>query len=207
MPGGKGAYGHQALAGRRRQAALKGPKSAAGLYVPAAHTPRPNKALAKQFPAMAEDATFLPLVRAECIRLALGCYHTGVSVGSDEGYPDLTIWGPAGLILRELKGSTGRLAVVQLERIQSLRAAGVDADIWWPEDWHLGIVTRQLVALTRAPRPPIALPPLPMPGTSTPVRDPNKRYARCGCEIVDGRIPVHTCTWYSSNVNPWKATR
>ncbi len=125
----------------------------------------------------------LAVVRAEILRLDLGCYHTGISIGSDEGFPDLTIWGPGGLIFRELKGTHGQLYVTQLDVILGLRRAGQDAAVWWAEEWHIGLVRTELERLSGMP-----------PRERTPVFRPGFR--RCGCHIDFD----HTC-------NVWGATR
>lgn len=184
---------HPAYAGRNRQSArAKAAGRTATVYVPAAETPRPNKAAAKRFPSMAEDAVFLPLVRNELVRLDLWWHHEGLSIGSPGGFLDIAAAGVGGFMVRELKGSDGRLTVKQFDTIRRLREAGIDAGIWWPEDWYLGVCQRELDALTR-PRPGVlALPPLTVASAvpaRVPVREPGKVYRLCGC--VFGA--EHTC--------------
>jgi hypothetical protein len=201
---------------RKTDAQLAGAPPEPSKYLGVAEMPRPNRALADQFPAWDEQAQFWPAVKAEMLRLALEFHHEEISIGTRSGWLDIFVWRPRGTgghFTRELKGSGGhvRFRRSQLDRLNSMRAAGIDADVRWPEDWHLGIFQRELHDLAEGRwRPPGPLPPLVgagQAGAPGPVRDPNKRYARCGCEIVDGRIPVHTCTWYSGGGNPWKATR
>ncbi len=138
---------------------------------------RPNREHAGRFPPMGEDdpdTGLLALVRAECKRLRLGYYHTGIAVGSDAGYPDLTIWGPGEprVIFPELKGSNGetRIRVRQLEVIRSMQAVGLVATFWWPEDYHLGIITSVLEKLAGVPERDRAA--VLRPG-----------YRRCGCHM------------------------
>lgn len=155
-------------AGRRhRSAAGADKKRAAGLmeYVPAdvvRRCLRPKWETAGQWPPMEEDAKggLLDLTKAEIIRLELAFHRESISIGSSLGWPDLTVWGPGGLILRELKGSDGRVKMHQLRRVEALRAAGLDACFWWPEDWYDGTITAELIALSE-PRPGVVpLPPL-----------------------------------------------
>lgn len=54
------------------------------------------------------------------------------------GWPDLTLWTPrhGGLIiLRELKTMKGVVSDEQLECLDSLHAAKVDAKVWRPDQW------------------------------------------------------------------------
>jgi hypothetical protein len=143
---------------------------------------RPNWQRAKDFPPMEEDEPGIglaALVRAGIARRRLGGYHTGIAIGSDEGYPDYTIWGPGGLLFPELKGTRGRLYVAQLDVILGLRAAGADACVWWPEDYYLGVIDNELDRLAGI-----------RPTDRTVVLRPG--YRRCGCHM-DAK---HTCaTW------------
>jgi hypothetical protein len=181
---------HTAHARRRQAGAGAAPKRET---VPVAEVRelglRPNEARARDFPPMAEDDEFLPIVHREIIRRRLGSYHTGVSIGSDEGWPDIGVWG-AGFALRELKGSTGRIYRHQLVVVQGLQAAGIDAAFWWPEDYYLGVVGELLDRLAGGAERTGALRIEPAPADG-------RRRAPCGCAIDDEyRIPVHTCaTW------------
>src|SRR5690606_30546187 len=69
-----------------------------------------------------------------CRWLGLLVYHTYDSRRSHRGWPDLAIVGTH-LMVRELKSARGRLTVDQQRWLEALRAAGVDADVWRPEDW------------------------------------------------------------------------
>lgn len=173
-----------AFAGRRRVSAASGrPKR---IEVPAAEVRaewRPRWVDRNRWPAMEEDAPkvgLLAVVRARVAeRPALACQHIGIAVGSDEGYPDLHIWGPGGMAWWELKGTAGRVYVHQVEVIERLRAAGGVALFVWPEDLYCGWVDDELDRLAGIvpPPPPAAL----VPG-----------WRRCGCH-VDAE---HTCpTW------------
>lgn len=143
---------------------------------------RPNWQRVKDFPAMEENKRhggLLPVIRAEIRQRGLHCFHNAVAVGSNPGYPDLTIWGPGGVIFRELKGTTGELTVIQHEIIISMRDAGLDVAVWWPEDYHLGIIGNELDRLAGVPERERQV--VLRPG-----------YRRCGCHMDAD----HTCvTW------------
>ena len=75
-------------------------------------------------------------------------YHTLRSKGSSSaGWPDEALCGDRGFLLRELKGSTGRVSTAQREWLERLRKAGQDADVWRPEDWRSGRIRRELEAI------------------------------------------------------------
>lgn len=65
-------------------------------------------------------------------------YHTTYSIGSDKGYPDLTMIHPThGAMWLELKGPRGRASQEQQEWIQSLKSAGQKAYIVHWNQWDL----------------------------------------------------------------------
>ncbi len=176
--------------------------AAAGLYVPTAEVPRPNLAMAGRWPAMAED-TLLDLAVELCQTLGLDYYHPYNSERSVPGYPDLTITGPGGTLWRELKSSRGRVYREQLRWIQRLRSGGGDACLWWPEDWHLGIVRAELEVIAKARPEVVALPPLvataPVvePVTADWVPEPGVVYRFCA--FPDG---TRRCEWGKPHICP-----
>jgi hypothetical protein len=57
---------------------------------------------------------------------------------TNPGWPDLVLlrlFGPPRLMVRELKTNNGNASGSQNAILHTLRAAGVDADIWRPRDW------------------------------------------------------------------------
>ncbi|MDA8316503.1 MAG: VRR-NUC domain-containing protein [Actinomycetota bacterium] len=88
-------------------------------------------------------------VQSCCDRLLLWTYHSHDARRDVKGWPDLVIWGPGGMLFRELKSERGRSSRAQLEIMTSLRLAGQDAAIWRPKDLDAGVVGRELFALTR----------------------------------------------------------
>lgn len=184
-----------AFAGRRRQSAGK-PTGRA--YVPVAQVRalglRPNWERAKSFDPMGEDTPrvgLLAVVRRMITERGLSKLHIGVAIGSDGGYPDINAWGVGGIMWRELKGTDGEVTVAQLACIDSLRAAGGDAGFWWPEDYYLGVIDRELDALT-----------VPRPGTRPPAvtlgpdpDDPDRIRLRCGCWYGE----PHTCALWGGD--------
>lgn len=69
--------------------------------------------------------------------------------GDGKGFPDCVIVGPGGSLLRELKSATGSLSREQREWLGWLKAAGLDADVWKPSDWHSGRIQDELRAISR----------------------------------------------------------
>jgi hypothetical protein len=61
-------------------------------------------------------------------------YHAAYSIGSEKGFPDLTIVGHGRMWMLELKGPKGRVSGEQEAWIAQLQLAGVDALIVWPDD-------------------------------------------------------------------------
>ncbi len=181
---GRGGQAQEAAAGLEEEGQAKKPRLKAdqlrelGL--------RPNWERAKDFPAMEEDLPRVGLaaiVRREMKRRGLHWYHTAVSIGSRRGYPDLTIWGPGGVIFRELKGTTGELTVAQYEVIVSMRECQLDTKLWWPEDYYLGVIGDELDRLAGVDE-------VAHQAAHRPVLRPG--YRRCGCHMDAD----HTCnTW------------
>jgi hypothetical protein len=149
---------------------------------------RPNWERVKDFDPMEEDEPGVGLaavLRTAMKQRGLTWNHMAVALGSRRGFPDLTIWGRGGIIFRELKGTKGKMTVAQLEIVLSLRAAGQDAAVWWPEDYHLGLIAAELdrVAGITDRR------------TRTSVWTPGLR--KCGCPMdVD-----HTCVAWGGPTN------
>jgi hypothetical protein len=84
-----------------------------------------------------------------CRWLGLLVFHsTDSRRDSCAGYPDLTICGQRGLILRELKSAKGTLRPEQRDWLSRLQQAGADADIWRPTDMASGRIKDELTALT-----------------------------------------------------------
>ncbi|QWY84262.1 nuclease [Arthrobacter phage Zaheer] len=73
-------------------------------------------------------------------------YHTHDSRRSQPGFPDLVLVNEnrRRALFRELKTSTGRLTEKQHDWLIGMKIAGLDADIWRPEDLASGLITRQL---------------------------------------------------------------
>lgn len=63
-------------------------------------------------------------------------FHPWLSIHSERGFPDLTIWKPGRFILAELKTDTGKLSPFQEEKIASLKeCCKVEVYIWRPAMW------------------------------------------------------------------------
>lgn len=91
------------------------------------------------------EADLYEKIRQLCNLFGLRIYHTHDSRHSESGWPDLAIVGTR-LLLRELKTVREHPTQSQREWLTALRHAGVDADVWRPDDWPAHIV-RQLRAI------------------------------------------------------------
>lgn len=60
------------------------------------------------------------------------------------GFPDLTILGRGGVLMRELKTEKGRLSADQLRWLGGLAASGIDAAVWRPTDLRSGRVQAEM---------------------------------------------------------------
>jgi hypothetical protein len=67
--------------------------------------------------------------------------------GDGKGYPDLTLVGPAGLMFRELKSTSGTCSPEQAAWLAQLTAAGADTGVWRPADLKSGRIESELRAL------------------------------------------------------------
>jgi hypothetical protein len=79
-----------------------------------------------------------------CKRLKLGYYHTYDSRRSPKGFPDCVIWGPGGVIFRELKREKEQPKPHQVATMDAMREAGQDVGIWRPSDWFDDTIEREL---------------------------------------------------------------
>jgi hypothetical protein len=66
-----------------------------------------------------------------------------------EGYPDWTITGPGGAMVRELKRQDKAPTAIQERWLLSLRSAGWDADVWKPCCVLSGRMARELAVIAR----------------------------------------------------------
>lgn len=81
--------------------------------------------------------------------LGLRSWHCVDMRRSEPGWPDLVIIGKngKGILFRELKAAEGVVSVEQLSFLRSLRAAGEDAEVWRPQDWHSRRVLQELLEI------------------------------------------------------------
>lgn len=96
------------------------------------------------------------MTEADLLRCVVDCaalfgfraYHTRFSIDSrvGVGYPDLTLVSSRQrrVIWAELKGPRGQVAPEQSEWLAELRAAGQEAFLWTPAEWHSGEIERVL---------------------------------------------------------------
>lgn len=93
------------------------------------------------------EAQFQNTVVAMCKLLGVASYHPYFSRRSAAGWPDLALCGDNGFLLRELKTERGRLTRDQEDWGFKLQKAGVDWDVWRPDDLMSGRIQRELLAI------------------------------------------------------------
>ncbi|MGO4143701.1 VRR-NUC domain-containing protein [Paenarthrobacter sp. YAF11_1] len=73
-------------------------------------------------------------------------YHNPDSRRSQAGFPDLVLGSLSRrrVLFRELKTSTGRVRPAQILCMKILKLAGLDVDVWRPEDLQSGRIMREL---------------------------------------------------------------
>jgi hypothetical protein len=83
----------------------------------------------------------------------VGYHHNVISLGTDPGYPDLTLFGPGGnrVIWREEKSMTGVWQEGQREHLLSLHEKGFDVAVWKPCCYLSGLIDVQLAELADVP--------------------------------------------------------
>lgn len=97
---------------------------------------------ARLMAAQMTEKVFQQAVQNLATRSGWLSYHTHDSRRSEPGFPDLVlVHEKRGLILyRELKTQTGKATAAQQRWIRALTAAGADAAIWRPLDWHTHVI-------------------------------------------------------------------
>lgn len=73
-------------------------------------------------------------------------YHNPDSRRSQAGFPDLVLGSLSRrrVLFRELKTATGRVRPAQVICLKIMTLAGLDADVWRPEDLRSGRIQREL---------------------------------------------------------------
>jgi hypothetical protein len=66
---------------------------------------------------------------------------------SVKGWPDWTIRGPRGVLIRELKTQRGKVEPEQQEWLDALAASGADVGVWRPEHLLSGQIAAELMAI------------------------------------------------------------
>ncbi len=64
-----------------------------------------------------------------------------------KGFPDRMIFGPGGVLYRELKAPGARVRAAQQQWHRRLSRAGQDVAVWKPADWHAGRIRAELERL------------------------------------------------------------
>lgn len=96
--------------------------------------------------AQMTEKVFQQAVENLALRAGWLVYHTHDSRRSQPGFPDLVlVHGARRLVLfRELKTQAGKTSPAQKRWIAELKAAGADAAVWRPLDWHTHVIHRTL---------------------------------------------------------------
>jgi hypothetical protein len=67
---------------------------------------------------------------------------------SVKGWPDWTIRGPRGVVVRELKSQRGRVTPEQREWLDALAAAGMNVGVWRPASLLSGAIAAELAGIS-----------------------------------------------------------
>lgn len=81
------------------------------------------------------EAAMLSGLKDAAQKLGYLVYHTTYSIGSDRGYPDLTIVGHGHIWFLEIKGPRGVISDDQKTWIGAIMDAGYDARFIWPHHY------------------------------------------------------------------------
>lgn len=76
-------------------------------------------------------------------------FHVRNSIGSQRGWPDWVILGPAGALFRELKSERGQVTPEQSKVGARLKRAGLDWAVWRPTQLLDGTIAKQLSEIAR----------------------------------------------------------
>ena len=103
-------------------------------------------------PPRISEKQFMGQVRQLAAHLGWKCYHTGYSLGSDAGWPDLTLVRPTHgdgprIIFAELKSQAGTVSAAQkdwLDTLKACRCLGVKVQVWRPSDLDSGRIPQLL---------------------------------------------------------------
>jgi hypothetical protein len=87
-----------------------------------------------------------------CDHLGLKWHHETDSRRSKEGFPDLVICGPGGVLFTELKRQSGKVTRAQDEWLNALSLAGALAVVWRPSDWPDAYYTLYRLARKHPPQ-------------------------------------------------------
>lgn len=94
-----------------------------------------------------KEAELQRMVTELCTELGLLYFHKGDSRRSDgAGFPDLVIVGTR-ILFRELKTTTGKPSVKQLQWAAHIQCARGDWGLWQPADWDSGLILAQLLSI------------------------------------------------------------
>lgn len=81
------------------------------------------------------EAQFQERVTGLCDWLRLRWFHDNDARRNREGFPDLVISGPGGVVFAELKSTKGRISTAQQDWHDSLSQTHEHVYFWRPEDW------------------------------------------------------------------------
>ena len=92
------------------------------------------------------EKDLLAAVREKAKSMGFLCYHTLNSMGSEPGFPDLTLVTVGRVVFMELKREGLKPTINQVRWLNDLARAGAEVYLVFPSDWRRGDVARILTA-------------------------------------------------------------
>lgn len=94
------------------------------------------------------EADLLAAVQILARRYDVDLHHAFWPVADKRGWPDCALIGTRAAAFRELKSATGRVTADQKATGARMRVAGLDWDVWRPDDLTTGRIETEIAALS-----------------------------------------------------------
>lgn len=101
--------------------------------------------------ALMTEAALQQTVASMCKSLGVKHWHHRLSKGTEPGWPDSYMVGPAGILVRELKRedrSKGKVTAAQRECLDLMGLHGLDVGVWRPSDLFSGRIETEILAVS-----------------------------------------------------------